>query len=232
MGNLCGCKHSKRSNEHEQAENSVQTKLTSEGSTELTPVEFSSIADTLKTGDLCILYRHNMEEPHYAMFVVYEDLGEHSPLLLLKGKTKPLPLERFKRERSLRHVQIVSASSRIFYGDYEKVVIRKLKRSQIISGAHVDEVTEIVRKLNYHDDELKIIEDTNLSRPRRSQYVCTFMLAHVMTQLGCMSIEPHTVTPATFINHLNLDEPISIKLPETSKGPLITGSPPFLAKLM
>ena len=230
MGNSCSCccKCSKRNYEHEEVAAATPTQ------TEPTPVEFTSVANTVKTGDLCVLYREGIEQTHYAMFVVYEDLGDHSPLLLLKGKTKPLPLELFKRqhEKSLRHVRIVSANGRIFYGDYVKILIYKLKRKQVITGAHVDKVTEIVRKLNYHEDELKFIEGVKTSDARRSQYVCTFMLAHVMSRLGCMSVQPHTVTPENFISHLNLDEPISIKLPETTKGPCITGSPPFFAKLM
>ena len=228
MGNSCGCccNCSKRNYKHEEAETPTQT--------ELTPVEFTSVANTLKTGDLCVLYRDGIEHIHYAMFVVYEDLGDHSPLLLLKGKTKPLPLERFKRqhEKSLRHVRIVSANGRMFYSDYVKILIYKLKQKQEITGANVDKVTEIVRKLNYHEDELKFIESAKISDAQRSQHVCTFMLAHVMSQLGCMSVQPHTVTPENFINHLNLEEPISIKLPETTEGPCVTGSPPFFAKLM
>ena len=231
MGNSCGCccKCSKANYEHEQGETPAQT--------ELTPVEFTSVANTLKTGDICVLHREGTEQTHYAMFVLYEDLGDHSPLLLLKGKTKPLPLERFKCEcdNNLRHVRIVSANGRIFYGDYVKVLIYKLKRKQVVTETHcqVDKVSEIVRKLSYHEDELKFIEDTNnISDARRSQYVCTFMLAHVMTRLGWMSAQPHTVTPENFLKHLNLEEPISIKLPETTEGPLSTGSAPFFAKLM
>lgn len=228
MGNSCGCNCLEANSEHEQAEASTQA--------EPMPVEFTSIRDTLETGDICMLYRKGMEQPHYAMFVVYEDLGDHSPLLLLKGKTKPLPMERFKHEcgKSLRHVRLVSANCRIFYGDYVKVSICKLKKKDVIPGALVDKVTEIVRKLKYHEDECKLIENPKLSNGCRSQYVCTFMLAHVMSRLGCMSVQPHTVTPEDFTRHLSLDKPISIKLPETTKGPLITGhgSPPFLAKLM
>ena len=228
MGNSCGCccKYSERKYEHKEAETPTQT--------ELAPVEFSSVANTLKTGDICVLHREGTEHIHYAMFVMYEDLGHHSPLLLLKGKTKPLPLELFKREheKSLRHVRIVSANGRMFYNDYVKIMIYRLKQEQLVTGANVDKVSEIVRKLNYHEDELKFIEGAKISDARRSQYVCTFMLAHVMSRLGCMSVQPHTVTPENFINHLNLDEPISIKLPETTKGPCVTGSPPFFVKLM
>lgn len=228
MGNSCDCMPcSKTNRKHEQAEISA-----TQADTKL--VELASVAGTLQTGDLCVLYREGMEQPHYAMFVVYEDLGDHAPLLLLKGKTKPLPLECFKceHERNLRHVRLVSANCTIFYGDYKKVLIYKLKQNQIIPGARVDNVTEIVRKLKYHEDELKLIENVGLSDAHRSQYVGTFMLAHVMSQLECMSVQPHAVMPEDFTRHLSLDEPISIKLPETTKGPLITGSPPFFAKLM
>lgn len=227
MGNLCGCKCLRRQyNETEEVHTSAQT--------ESVPIEFTSITNTLETGDLCILYRSGMEQPHYGIFVVYEDLGDHSPLLLLKGKTRALPLKQFERQRekNLHHVRIVSANCRIFYGDYVKAMICRLKKKQIIPGARVDEITEAVRRLSYHEDELKIIEDANLSNAQRSHYVCTFMLAHVLSRLGYMSVQPHTVTPDDFTKYLSLDEPISIKLPETTKGPLITGSPPFFAKLM
>ena len=196
------------------------------------PVEFSSIANTLETGDICFLYRKGMDQPHYAMFVKYEDLGDYSPLLLLKGKTKPLLLENFDK-KGQRDVRIISASTRIFYGDYEKVLIRKLKKEQAISSQQVDEVAEAVRKVEFHENELKFIEDTNLSAESRSQHTCTFMLAHVLSRLGHLSIEPHTVMPKDFTSHLKLDNPISIKLPETRAGPLVSkGSPPFFAKLM
>jgi len=193
------------------------------------PVDFVSIADSLETGDLCVMYRKGSIQPHYGMFVVYEDLPEQPPLLLLKGKTKPMPLDKFEKTR---HVRIISASTRIFYGDYEKVVIRKLKKDKIIPGAQVDEVADSVRQLEFHEDELKIIEDTSLSDESRSHLVCTFMVAHVMSRLEQYKGEPHQARPDTFLDGLSLDEPISIKLPETRMGPLSTGSPPFLAKLM
>ena len=194
------------------------------------PVDFVSIADTLKTGDLCLMYRKGSEHPHYAMFVVYEDLHEQPPLLLLKGKTKPMPLDKF--EKTQRHVRIISASTRIFYGDYEKVVIRRLIKDKIIPGAQVDQVADTVRQLEFHEDELKIIEDKSLSDDSRSHYVCTFMVAHVMSRLEQYKGEPHQARPKTFLDGLSLGELISINLPETRMGPLSTGSPPFLAKLM
>ena len=67
------------------------------------PVDFNTIASTLGTGDICLLYRKGMEQPHCAMFVRYEDMGDNSPLLLLKGKTKPLPLEKFVKGRQTSH---------------------------------------------------------------------------------------------------------------------------------
>ena len=195
------------------------------------PVDFASIAKTLKTGDVCILYRKGMEQPHYAMFVLCDEFDDNPPLLLLKGKTKPLPLEKFEKEQ--RDVRIISASTRIFYGDYEKVLIRRLKKDKDIPGEQVEEIAEAIRNLKFHENELKIIEDANLSPELRSLHVCTFMLAHVMSQLGQISVEPHTVTPKDFISHLKLDDPISIKLPETRAGPLVSQkSAPFLAKLM
>ena len=228
MGNSCGCccNYSKTNYEHKQTESPAQA--------ELTPVEFTTVAKNLKTGDICALYREGIDRTHYAMFVMCEDLGDHSPVLLLKGKTKPLPLDLFKREcsKNLRHVRIISANGRMFYSNYVKILIYKWKQKQAVTGASVDKVAEVVRKLNYSEEELKLIEDAKTSDARRSQYVCTFMLAHVMSRLGCMSVQPHTVTPENLLDHLDLDKPISIKLPETTTGPCVSGSPPFFAKLM
>ena len=228
MGNRSSRRSTRRENTH-------RPQGTVTGSSEAAdpePVEFSTIADTLETGDICLLYRKGMDQPHYAMFVKYEDLGSNSPLLLLKGKTKPLPLEKFDK-KGQRDVRIISASTRIFYGDYEKVLIRKLKKEETISSQKVDEVAEAVRNVEFHESELKFIEDTNLSAESRSQHTCTFMLAHVLSRLGHLSVEPHTVMPKDFISHLKLQNPISIKLPETRAGPLVShGSPPFFAKLM
>ena len=199
---------------------------------DLEPVEFSSIADTLETGDICLLYRKGMDQPHDAMFVKYEDLGKDSPLLLLKGKAKSLLLENFN-DKGRQDVQVISASTRIFYGDYEKVLIHKLRKDQVIPGAQVNEIAETVRNTEFHENELKLIMDENLSDELRSQHVCTFMLAHVLSRLGYLSVEPHAVTPKDFISSLKVDDPISIKLPETRAGQLVShGSPSFLAKLM
>ena len=210
---------------------STRTVTSSNEATDPEPVDFVTISDDLETGDICLLYRKGVDQPHYAMFLKYEDLGEDSPLLLVKGKTKPLPLDKFNKKG--RDVRIISASTRIFYGDYEKVIIQKLTKNKPITGEQVEEVAEAVRKTEFHEDELKIIEDPNLSPESRSQYACTFMLAHVFSGLGCISVEPHTVTPENFISYLNLGKPTSIKLPETRAGPLVAhGSPPLLAKLM
>jgi len=223
MGNCCS-----RAAEVDYLHNSEHEISETEEDQEL--VDFVSIADTLETGDLCLLYRKGIEQPHYGMFVVYEDLMDHPPLLLLKGKTKPLPLSNFDSDH--RHVCIISANTRIFYGDYEKVTIHKLKKDKIIPGIEVDKVADVVRDTEFHKDELEAIRNPDLTDISRSQHVCTFMLAHILSQLGYLTVEPHKVRPDSFLSNLLLDEPISIKLPETRKGPLCTGSPPLLAKLM
>ena len=227
-----GNRSSRRSTRGESTHRPQGTVTGSSEVAEAEPVDFSSIAGTLETGDICLLYRKGTDQPHYAMFVKYEDLGDDSPLLLLKGKTKPLPLEKFDK-KGQRDVRIISASTRIFYGDYEKVLICKLKKDNAILGQQVDEVAETVRNTEFHENELKFIEDASLSAESRSQHTCTFMLTHVLSRLGHLSVEPHTVMPKDFISYLKLDNPISIKLPETRAGPLVShGSPPFLAKLM
>ena len=230
MGNVAD-RVRRRSTRRQGAQSIPRTATSSNEAADPEPVDFITISDDLETGDICLLYRKGVGQPHYAMFLKYEDLGEDSPLLLVKGKTKPLPLDKFNKKG--RDVRIISASTRIFYGDYEKVIIRKLNKDKPITGQQVDEVAETVRNTEFHEDELKIIEDPNLSPESRSQYACTFMLAHVLSGLGYITVEPRTVTPKNFISHLKLEKPISIKLPETRAGPLVVhGSAPLLAKLM
>ena len=197
-------------------------------SQEMVSVKFKNIENSLETGDLAILYRHGQSDPHFAIFVNHSECDEHFPLLFIKGKTKPMELKNFKKD--MREVRVITAVTRIFYGDYENVAIRRLRTKRKMSCAMALKIAEEVESIPYTQQELMFI--TEASSPElRSRYVCTFLLAHVYHKLDIMLSHPRDITPDNFQNALPLSEPVYIKLPPIKPGPLITGEPPLLAQI-
>ena len=197
-------------------------------SEEIVTVKFKNIENSLETGDLAILYRHGQSDPHFAIFVNHSECDEHFPLLFIKGKTKPMEFNNFKKDE--REVRVITAVTRIFYGDYEKVAIRRLRSKRKISCAMALDVAEEVEKIPYTQQELMFI--TEASSPElRSRYVCTFILAHVYHKLEIMLSHPRDIKPDNFQDALPLSKPVYIKLPPIKPGPLITGEPPLLAQI-
>lgn len=191
-------------------------------------VKFKNIEDSLKTGDIALLYRHGQSEPHFAVFINHAECDEHFPLLFIKGKTKPLELKNFRSDK--REVRIITAVTRIFYGDYEKVIIRKLNINRRIDCKEAMDVAEEVEEIPYTQQEIMFITDST-SPEERSRYMCTFILAHVYHKLGILLSKPSDINPKNFQDALPLGEPISIKLPSVKSGPLIHGDPPLLAQI-
>lgn len=212
------------------------------GSTQSTPVDssitasidvtvkFKDIEESISTGDLVLLYRHGDQQPNYGIFVNHGECDEHFPLLLIKGKTKPLPLEHFNKTR--RDVRIITAVTRLFYGDYERVAIRRLRAGDKIGCLKAMEAAENV-EMNVHftPQELMFITEASTDN-ERSLYACTFALAHVYKYLGVMIANPVDIRPDTFQDALPLSSPIFIKLPKAKPGPLIGGAPPLLSQLV
>lgn len=202
------------------------------GNSEKKPIKFHKIEDQIKSGDLAVLYREGQEVPHFAVFVDNSKCDPNFPLLLVKGRTRPLSLEKFKAS-SEREARPVSAVTRIFYGDYKKVAIRRLfvsPEQQFMCHDLMENINQI-RNIPFSDEELEAIERAN-SPQERSAHVCTFMVAHFYDQMGVLSGDPFRVTPETLQNHLNLEEPIYIKLPPPRPGPVASGEPPLLSKLV
>ena len=193
-------------------------------------VKFKDIESSLKTGDLALLYRHNETQPNFGIFVNNSVCDTHFPLLMIKGKTKPLPLELF--DPTHRDVRVITAVTRIFYGDYEKVAIRRLRAGpKEIECSEVLEIAENVENIPFTPQEIMFISEAD-TPIQRSLYTCTFTLSHVYKQLGIMLVNPIDVRPDTFQDALPLGESVYIKLPPSRAGPLIDGTPPLLSKLM
>lgn len=206
--------------------------VTSGNTSEKKPVKFHKIEHQIKSGDLAILFREGQEVPHFAVFVDNSKCDPHFPLLLVKGRTKPLPQEKFK-VASGREAHPVSAVTRIFYGDYKKVAIRHLVVPPEVDFMCQDlmEYINQVRNIPFSSEELEAIERVNSSQ-ERSAHVCTFMVAHFYKQMGVLNGDPLKVTPETLQDHLDLEEPIYIKLPPPRPGPVASGDPPLLSKLV
>ena len=196
---------------------------------EIPTVKFKNIENSLQTGDLALLYRHEQTEPHFAIFVNHAECDKHFPLLFIKGKTKPMEMKSFRGD--MREVRVITAVTRIFYGDYEKVAIRRLRTAQKkLTCSNALKVAEEVEGIEYTPQELMFINEAS-SAEQRSRIVCTFILAHVYKKLGILLSNPSDIRPETFQDALPLSEPIYIKLPPVKPGPLITGEPPLLAQI-
>ena len=198
---------------------------------EAKPTKFHKIEKKINTGDLAVLYREGQNIPHFAIFLDNSKCDPHFPLLLVKGRTKPLPIEKFKA--SAREAHLVSAVTRIFYGDYKKVAIRHLNmpEQENFVCQNVTEYLKRVQNIPFSEQELAKIKSTQ-SDQERSAVVCTYMVAHFYKMLDVLNTDPSRVSPDTLETHLDLGDPIYIKLPSPRAGPVASGDPPLLSKLV
>lgn len=197
------------------------------GFRKITKRRFSDIESQIATGDLALLYREGQETPHYAVFVQNSKCDPHFPLLLIKGRTRPIS----KFTPHVRYAHPISAVTRIFYGDYKQVAIRHLQIDEEIPCERAMSLIAQVQKIPFSSQELEAI--TNASSPEeRSSIVCTLMVAHFYHHLGMLRGDPTTVSPLTLEQHLDLSNPVFIKLPPVKLGPIANDDPPLLAKLV
>ena len=198
-------------------------------------VEYTEAAASIATGDLAVLYREGWTQPHFGVFVQHAEDDPDFPLLLVKGKSKSLSLQKFDKTLG-REAHTTSAINRIFYGDYMKVHVRHIQTNDKFPIDKVLENVEKVQKVPFSDYELEAIEKAE-SDEARSALVSALMVAHFY-QLMPVSTDPifegdpAKVTPDTLQSCLKLTEPESIKLPATKPGPLATGEPPLLDRIV
>ena len=186
------------------------------------------IEEQISTGDLAILKRAGEDIYHFAVFIQHDQCDPAFPLLLVKGKTKPLP----KFDRNLkRFAHAVSAVTRIFYGDYETVAIRSLASKTNLDCHEAIKIVEEIPDIPFSNSEVAAIEAAKTSE-ERSSILCTFMVAHFYKKLGVLNADPDSITPHNLETNLTLEEPKYIKLPPVKEGPVAHGDPPFLAKLV
>ena len=200
--------------------------------------EYSEIEETIASGDLAVLYRKGQKTPHFAVFIQHPQDDPDFPLLLLKGRTKPLPKE---KALARREAHTTTAVNRIFYGDYERVLVRHLESRACseIPITKVMELAEEVQKSIFSDGEQDAIANAE-SDEARSALVSALMVAQfykllsksVSTDHPIFEGEPSQVTPHTLQQCLKLTEAKSINLPPLKPGPLVTGDPPLLHQLL
>ena len=207
-------------------------------SSEPTPIElvdYSEIEDSIATGDLAVLYRPDWKEPHFGVFVQHAKDDPDFPLLLVKGKSKPLPKEKFDKSLG-REAHTTSAINRIFYGDYEKVYIQHILTDEVFPIDKVLENVEKVQKVPFSEYELEAIDKAE-SDDARSALVSALMVANFYKLMPVSADpifngDPSQVTPETLQKCLKLSEPKSIKMPATKPGPLATGAPPLFDRIV
>ncbi len=201
----------------------------------ITELEYSQITESIATGDLAVLYRAGWKQPHYGVFVQHTKEDPDFPLLLVKGKSKPLSWEKFDKTLG-REAHTTSAINRIFYGDYVKVHVRHILTNDVLPIDKVLENVEKVQKVPFSEYELEAIEKAE-SEDARSALVSALMVAHFyqlmpVTSDPIFNGDPARVTPDTLQNCLNLSKPEGIKLPATKPGPLATGEAPLFDRIV
>ena len=224
MGNKCTTKRKKHSSP-------LPNEVVSKGKLKKKEfeVKFIDIEDSLETGDLVLLYRVGEQKPHFGIFVNHSSYDCDFPLLMIKGKTKPLEVARFNATR--RDVHVISAVTRIFYGDYERVAIRRLHTGEKIDSLQALNMAEKVEaEIKYSSQEVKMITEAE-TQEERSLIMCTFTLAHVYKELGVLLANPIDLNPDTFQDALPLSDPINVKLPPVKLGPVATGAPPLISQI-
>ena len=197
--------------------------------------EYSEIVEDIATGDLAVLYREEWKQPHFGVFIQHKKDEPDFPLLLVKGKSKPLPLAKFNKTLG-REAHTTSAINRIFYGDYVKVHIRHILTNEIFPINKVVENVEKVQKVPFSEYELEAIEKAE-SDDARSALVSALMVAHFYQLMPVSSDpvfngDPARVTPDTLQDCLKLSKPEGIKLPATKPGPLATGEAPLFDRIV
>lgn len=193
-----------------------------------TDVDFGDIQDSLKTGDLVILYRGDSDVPNYGMIINNSENEEYFPILLATGLTKP-PKE-FKRKK--RSLTTFTATVRIFYGDLKRAAVQRLKHDKpILATAALDLIEDIDTKC-YNNDELKLLEDAET--PFVRNIIATKLdLGYLYKELGVIS---KSESAKDIFNKwptiLPLEDPIFIKVPPPQKGPMKGDEPPLMNKIL
>ena len=198
-------------------------------------VEFAGIEESIQTGDLAVLYREGQDVPHFAVFIQHAKDDPDFPLLLLKGKTKPLLMENFNSALG-REAYTTTAVQRIFYGDYKKVLVRHLVTDEELPIDKVMETVEKINEVHFSQNELEAIDKAS-TEDEKSGLVSAFVIAHfyeLMPVSGdpIFNGDPTKVTPQSLEESLKLSKPKSIKLLSPRPGPLTTGNPPLLHDIL
>ena len=198
-------------------------------------VDYSQLEENITTGDLAVLYREGLDVPHFAVFVQHAKDDPDFPLLLVKGKTKPFPKDKFNPALG-RDAHTTSAVNRIFYGDYKTVLVRHLETDEEFPIDKVMENVEKVKKIPFTDSEKEAIKKATTPE-ERSALVGALMIAHFYKLMPVsadpiFSGDPSKVTPHNLQDCLKLTTTKSIKLPPVKPGPLVTGEPPLFDRIV
>ena len=200
-------------------------------------VEFKDIKDTLKTGDLLLLYRKESDIPNYAVIINNSDHEQYFPLLMVKGVAKPMEKETLLHSKK-RYLTAVTAVVRIFYGDYERVAVCRLQTSdeqkKICSKTALDLIDKISSE-NYTDEEIEVASEAP-TPSFRSVATTVLNLNRFCYKLGVLKEQPKPSdvkgTIGKWYTTLPVSEPQFIKVPPVKMGLLKRGEPPFYQKVM
>lgn len=205
-----------------------KTSKNSDGSSK-NSVQFSEFEGKICTGDLAILKCPGSNVKHYAVFIQRDKSDENFPLLLVKGKTKPLASF---NPNAKRQATPVTATTRIFYGDYETVAVRSLEPKIELSCHEVLKIVDRIPDVAFFEEEVAAVQSSEVNDDERSSILSAFMIAHFYKKLGALKVDPITITPQNLEEKLVLADPVYIELPKVKEGSVAKGDPPFLYKLV
>ena len=209
---------------------------------------FHKLAPTLRTGDLCIMHRKHDEGPQYGILVDYKECSGDFPMMLVKGRSKFITLNELDAKKN-HEVRFISASSRIFYGDFTKVFVRQLVRENTSSCMLMDKIIDKIANKPYTDEEKKLIEEeikqvSDLGYPglggedsirphsRVLRLPSTLVVACVYHELGILKGDPLLARPDNLEEMLPLKEPLRLKIPKCRRGPFHKGPPPLFQRIV
>lgn len=201
-------------------------------------VDFEDVKDSLKTGDLLLLYRKDEKIPNYAVIINNSDHTEYFPLLMVKGVAKPMQKETFLHSKR-RYLTAVTAVVRIFYGDYERVAICRLKTSEgeqgKLSSSAALKVVDTIDTETYNDEEFETASEAP-TPTFRSVITTVINLHRFYFKLGVLKETPKPTdikkTAEKWHEVLPVTKPQFIKVPPVKLGLLSRQEPPLYQKIL
>ena len=146
---------------------------------------------------------------------------------------KPVPLGKFRANDEPRFVCAVSAAGRVAFGDFETILVRKLS-APVMDGELLTDTQTLLKRISeipFSKEEISKIVEAATTDEERALLLSTGVVAHIYNLLGVLECPPDQVAPHTLEDHMMLERPVEVKIPNFKEGPVAHGKSPLLAKI-